>query len=177
MNSGEIFFGKRFGDLWCVHLPLPPLQEKRRITQLVQSVPITNRESRNEYFFGRITQLVQSGCLTSSKSEVRVLLCPRGHLRVAFFFATSQTLRRGPPLYLVFCKPRQILHWTHRTESPEQRLNKHLTDHKGFTGKAIDWQIVYTKEFPDKKSALAAERLVKSWKSRAAVERMIRGGA
>ena len=127
MNSGEIFFGKRFGDLWCVHLPLPPLQEKRRITQLVQSVPITNRESRNEYFFGRITQLVQSGCLTSSKSEVRVLLCPRGHLRVAFFFATSQTLRRGPPLYLVFCKPRQILHWTHRTvpgATVEQTLDR-----------------------------------------------------
>ena len=33
---------------------------------------------RSKKFFGRITQLVQSGCLTSSKSEVRVLLCPQG---------------------------------------------------------------------------------------------------
>ena len=32
---------------------------------------------RSKKFFGRLTQLVQSGCLTSSKSEVRVLLCPQ----------------------------------------------------------------------------------------------------
>ena len=81
------------------------------------------------------------------------------------------------PLYILYSANLDKYYIGHTEQSPEQRLNKHLTDHKGFTGKAKDWQIVYTKEFPDKKSALAAERLVKSWKSRAAVERMIHGGA
>jgi putative endonuclease len=36
------------------------------------------------------------------------------------------------------------------TEGPiEYRLKKHLSDHKGFTGKIKDWKVVYSEILPD----------------------------
>ena len=53
------------------------------------------------------------------------------------------------------------------------RMERHLSNHRGFTGKAKDWEIAYTEEFENKPAAYARERQVKSWKSRAALERLI----
>ena len=55
----------------------------------------------------------------------------------------------------------------------ELRLKKHLTDHKGFTGSAKDWKVVYTELFPDKHQALLREKKIKSWKSRIKIEELI----
>ncbi|MBL0314692.1 MAG: GIY-YIG nuclease family protein [Flavobacteriales bacterium] len=30
-----------------------------------------------------------------------------------------------------------------------ERLRKHNSDHKGFTGKFNDWMIIYTEDFPN----------------------------
>lgn len=49
----------------------------------------------------------------------------------------------------------------------QDRLRRHLSDHKGFTGKAKDWQIVWFSEFPNKAEAYAEERRIKARKSRA----------
>jgi len=57
--------------------------------------------------------------------------------------------------------------------SNEERLKKHLTDHKGFTGKAKDWKVVYSEILPDKHQALTREKHIKSWKSRKMIEKLI----
>ncbi len=54
-----------------------------------------------------------------------------------------------------------------------ERLKKHNTNHKGFTGKTMDWKIVYTEIFNSKSEAYARERQVKNWKSRKAIEKLI----
>jgi len=59
------------------------------------------------------------------------------------------------------------------TANLEERLKKHNSNHKGFTGKANDWEIVYFEEFEDKPSAYEREREVKSWKSRMKIEQLI----
>ena len=56
-----------------------------------------------------------------------------------------------------------------------ERLRKHNANHKGFTGQADDWEIVYTETFQSKESAYKRERQVKKWKSRKAIERLIAG--
>ncbi len=52
------------------------------------------------------------------------------------------------------------------TSNLEERLRKHNTNHKGFTGKTSDWKIVYSEQFATKSEAFAREREVKAWKSR-----------
>jgi putative endonuclease len=48
----------------------------------------------------------------------------------------------------------------------EIRLEKHLSNHKGFTSKAKDWQIVYIEKFDTKAAAMQREKEIKSWKSK-----------
>ncbi|WKK82104.2 GIY-YIG nuclease family protein [Marivirga arenosa] len=55
-----------------------------------------------------------------------------------------------------------------------ERLRKHNSNHKGYTGKAKDWKIVYTEVFSSKELAYARERQIKSWKSRKRIESLIK---
>ncbi|MBV6403683.1 MAG: hypothetical protein GFGODING_00427 [Flavobacteriales bacterium] len=57
----------------------------------------------------------------------------------------------------------------------EERLRRHMSGHRGWTGKAKDWRVVHREEFADKGSAYAREREVKSWKSRSRVEVLVSG--
>lgn len=61
----------------------------------------------------------------------------------------------------------------HTSESLEERLRKHLSNHSGFTGKAKDWIIIYFEEFETKSLAYRRELEVKKWKSRIRVEKLI----
>ena len=45
--------------------------------------------------------------------------------------------------------------------TPEERLNYHLSNHKGFTSKAKDWIIVYHFESDSMQKALMLERKIK----------------
>jgi len=56
----------------------------------------------------------------------------------------------------------------------EVRLKKHLTNHKGFTGKSKDWIPVYHEEYTDIQTALLREMQIKAWKSRKLIEILIR---
>ncbi len=49
------------------------------------------------------------------------------------------------------------------------RLQKHLTNHHGFTAKAKDWTIVHSEFFDNKTLAYAREREWKKWKSKAKI--------
>jgi putative endonuclease len=60
----------------------------------------------------------------------------------------------------------------HTGHDLKERLRKHNSNHKGFTGKINDWKIIYTEGFETKELAYKREREIKSWKSRIRVERL-----
>ncbi|PWN68854.1 GIY-YIG nuclease family protein [Chryseobacterium phosphatilyticum] len=61
----------------------------------------------------------------------------------------------------------------HCCEELQERLRKHLSEHKGFTSKTKDWIIVYTEEFTSKKEAYKRERQIKAWKSKIRIQKLI----
>ena len=59
------------------------------------------------------------------------------------------------------------------TKNVNERLRKHNSNHKGFTGKIGDWEIVYSETYDSRTLAYARERQVKKWKSRVAIQKLI----
>jgi len=59
-------------------------------------------------------------------------------------------------------------------QSPENRLNKHMTNHSGFTAKAKDWVIVYWEELETISEARIRELTIKKWKSKVMIESLIK---
>ena len=55
----------------------------------------------------------------------------------------------------------------------DERLRKHNTNHKGYTGKCNDWKIVHTEIYLLKNEAYQREREVKKQKSRKYIEKLI----
>jgi len=55
----------------------------------------------------------------------------------------------------------------------EDRMQKHLSNHNGYTSKAKDWVIVYKENFDTKAEAYKRERQIKSWKSRKKIEELV----
>jgi len=78
-------------------------------------------------------------------------------------------------LYILYSPSLDKYYIGHTEHTPEERLEQHLYNHSGFTGKAKDWQIVFAQLFETKSEAYAAERKVKSWKSRQAIQKLIAG--
>jgi putative endonuclease len=54
-----------------------------------------------------------------------------------------------------------------------ERIRRHNTNHKGFTGKVNDWELKYCETFPDVASARKREAQIKGWKSRKMIEALI----
>ena len=54
-----------------------------------------------------------------------------------------------------------------------ERLRKHNSNHKGYTGKSLDWQIIYKENYETKVQAYAREREIKSWKSKDRIRELI----
>jgi putative endonuclease len=59
------------------------------------------------------------------------------------------------------------------TNNLEERVRKHNTNHKGYTGVVGDWQVVYSEIYQTKSAAYKREREVKKWKKRNQIERLI----
>ena len=58
-------------------------------------------------------------------------------------------------------------------ESVETRLQKHLANHKGFTSKQQDWELVHTEIYELKKDAMKREKEIKNWKSKKMIEKLL----
>ncbi len=58
-------------------------------------------------------------------------------------------------------------------DSLTERIRRHNTKHKGFTGKTNDWKMVFSLKFETKKEAYAFERKIKKWKSRPKIIELI----
>jgi putative endonuclease len=61
----------------------------------------------------------------------------------------------------------------HTGEELAERLRKHNSNHRGYTGGVSDWQVVYKEIFDSKERAYAREREIKKWKSRKLIEGLI----
>ena len=59
------------------------------------------------------------------------------------------------------------------SQNPEERLVKHLANHKGFTGKTGDRILKYHETFETKTAAMKREAEIKGWKSRKLIEQLI----
>lgn len=61
----------------------------------------------------------------------------------------------------------------HTGDSLDERLRKHNSNHKGFTGRLGDWKLVYAEVYDSKAVAYKREREVKEWKSRKMIKKLI----
>ena len=76
-------------------------------------------------------------------------------------------------VYILFSTIRDRYYVGHTGDELTERLRKHNSKHKGFTGKIGDWKIIYTEIYPTKEAAYKREREIKSWKSRKKIETLI----
>jgi len=55
----------------------------------------------------------------------------------------------------------------------DERLRKHNSNHKDFTGECHDLKLVYNEEYQTKAEAYTRERQVKEWKNRKRIQALI----
>ena len=72
--------------------------------------------------------------------------------------------------YILFSKTQGIYYVGSTSMTFEERLRRHLSDHKGFTARSKDWEIVYQELFTDKFLAIMREQEIKKWKSKIKIE-------
>ena len=75
--------------------------------------------------------------------------------------------------YILYSETLKKFYIGHTTEPIEERLRKHLSDHKGFTAKAKDWKVIFQEIFDTKEQAYKRELQIKSWKSTKRIHEMM----
>ena len=78
-------------------------------------------------------------------------------------------------VYILYSKSADRYYVGHSCDDLEIRLRKHNSNHKGFTGKFDDWEVVYTETHSSKSAANQRELEIKRRKSRLYIERLIAG--
>ncbi len=77
-------------------------------------------------------------------------------------------------VYILYSSHLDKYYVGHTGDSIIERLRKHNSNHKGFTGKANNWVVVYTETYNGKSLAYARERAIKNRKSRNYIENLIK---
>jgi putative endonuclease len=77
--------------------------------------------------------------------------------------------------YILYSEAAARYYLGHTTEPLAERIRKHNSDHRGFTGRFGDWALKYFEEYETKKRAYQRELEVKAWKSRARIKQLIAG--
>ncbi len=75
--------------------------------------------------------------------------------------------------YILFSKQLDKYYIGSTRDLPEDRLRRHLSDHKGFTSKSKEWVIVFQEFYEDHSFAHKRELQIKSWKSRIMIETLV----
>ncbi len=57
------------------------------------------------------------------------------------------------------------------------RIRRHLSNHKGFTGNAKDWTLVYSERYSSHNEAIRREKEIKHWKSKLRIQKLIKQGS
>jgi putative endonuclease len=76
-------------------------------------------------------------------------------------------------VYILFSPSRNTYYIGFTGDSIGERIRKHNSNHKGFTGNIGDWRLVYQEGFPTKPEDIKREKQIKSWKSRKLIEKLI----
>jgi len=76
--------------------------------------------------------------------------------------------------YILYSRSLDRYYIGHTGDSMAERLRRHHSSHKGFTGRADDWELRYSEEYPDKQLASRREREIKAWKSGKMIESWFR---
>ena len=76
-------------------------------------------------------------------------------------------------VYILHSRSLNKFYIGHTCEDVNERLRKHLSDHKGFTSKTKDWEAVYLEQYDTKSLAYERERTIKSWKSKNRIQKLI----
>ena len=76
-------------------------------------------------------------------------------------------------VYILFSVIKNSYYIGYTSDSLQERLRKHNTNHKGFTGNTGDWTLVYHQIFESKTEAIKREKQIKNRKSRKLIEKLI----
>ena len=79
--------------------------------------------------------------------------------------------------YILFSQSLNKYYIGHSCENLQERIRKHLSDHRGFTSNAKDWIVVYSEKYDSKLQAYQREREIKSWKSKFKIKELIESSA
>jgi len=75
--------------------------------------------------------------------------------------------------YIIYSKQLDRYYVGATKDDLSQRVRRHNTKHKGYTGKASDWSLVHAEPWHSLELALQREQEIKGWKSRKRIERLI----
>ncbi len=76
-------------------------------------------------------------------------------------------------VYILFSTTRQKFYVGYTGDDLVERLRKHNSNHKVFTGGIGDWELKYKVEFKTKLEAMKREKEIKSWKSSKKIAQLI----
>lgn len=76
-------------------------------------------------------------------------------------------------VYILFSLGRNKYYVGYTGDDLTERLRKHNSNHKGFTGNKGDWILMYHEVYEIKADAVKRERQIKNWKSRKLIEKLI----
>ena len=76
-------------------------------------------------------------------------------------------------VYILFSKNKNRYHIGFTGDDLAERIRKHNTNHRGFTGKTGDWILKYHETFETKTAAMKREAEIKAWKNRKLIEQLI----
>ena len=76
-------------------------------------------------------------------------------------------------VYILFSASRNSYYIGFTGDELSERVRKHNTNHKGFTGGHGDWALVYWEIYTLKADAMKREKQIKGWKSRKLIEKLI----
>ena len=76
-------------------------------------------------------------------------------------------------VYILFSKTKDNYYVGFTSIEIKERIKKHNTMHKGFTGGFCDWELKYIESFSAKGDAMQREKHIKKKKSRKYIESLI----
>ena len=119
---------------------------------------------------GSLAQLVQSICLTSRGSAVRSRQLPQRPRKNAGLCHFVYNMYK---VYILYSGLKDKYYVGSSGDDLFQRIRRHNSKHKGFTGSGGDWELKYFEPYSTKTEALIREKEIKRWKSRKKIEKLI----
>ena len=78
-------------------------------------------------------------------------------------------------VYILYSKEADRYYIGHTGDNLDERIRKHLSNHKGYTSQHKNWKLVYSETYSNKSDAYSRERELKRWKSKSRIKKLIAG--